>query len=191
MFLFPEWVLDSAVKFAFACIGTFLMGLLVGGLTRARAVVRAAWPTTVRAALLRRGHAASGRGYAALGHALVVLLAAVQLCFGYFLMLVAMTYQAELFIMVVLGLAVGVLFSLLEVGGSTKRHHQAADTDVEGTAQWDKGASQGLMASKAPGGTIDGVDARGAAGAKGGSPHGGTKVSSSGDEEEEKLDPCC
>lgn len=41
---------------------------------------------------------------------------ALQVCLGYFLMLIAMTYEAELFIMVVLGLAVGHwLFNILLV----------------------------------------------------------------------------
>lgn len=41
---------------------------------------------------------------------------ALQVCLGYFLMLIAMTYEAELFIMVVLGLSVGHwLFNILLV----------------------------------------------------------------------------
>ncbi|PNH09173.1 hypothetical protein TSOC_004229, partial [Tetrabaena socialis] len=105
VYLFPEWVLDSAGKFAGACIGTFLLGVVVGMLGWVRNRLKDGW-------------VAEGRWEGAyrpqwkvwFADAVLVTIIAVQVCLGYWLMLVAMTYQAELFIMVVLGLACGHLF---------------------------------------------------------------------------------
>lgn len=90
------------------------MGVVVGALTRARALVFSAT------------FGGSSKGAVAVGHAAVVVIAAVQLTFAYFLMLIAMTYQAELFMMVVFGLAIGVLFTTLQVGRSATSNYTNA-----------------------------------------------------------------
>ncbi|KXZ48011.1 hypothetical protein GPECTOR_31g375 [Gonium pectorale] len=102
VYLFPEWVLDSAGKFAGACIGTFLMGVLVGALGYTRGKLKDSW---VAQGLWEQDYSPQWRTW--LADAAIVSIIAVQVCLGYWLMLVAMTYQAELFIMVVLGLACG------------------------------------------------------------------------------------
>lgn len=107
VFLFPGWVLDSAGKFAGACIGTFFLGVAIGALGWAREQLRQAWEARglweprSRSQPLWRVWAAD---------AALVGIIAVQVCVGYWLMLIAMTYQAELFIMVVLGIAAGHVF---------------------------------------------------------------------------------
>ncbi len=97
VYLFPEWPLTTAVKFAFACIGTFLMGIVVVSLGTARKAVWLIHETKPNATPLTN---------AGLMAALVALYA-VQLTLGYFIMLFVMTYQAELFIMSVMGLTTG------------------------------------------------------------------------------------
>ncbi|KAG2431921.1 hypothetical protein HYH02_013140 [Chlamydomonas schloesseri] len=114
VFLFPEWVLDSKGKFAGACIGTFLMGVAVGALGWLRNGLRDAW--------VAQGRWDDGYPYwwrTWLGDAAIIAIIAVQVCLGYWLMLIGMTYQAELFLMVVLGLAPDLL-TLAAASGSRK-----------------------------------------------------------------------
>jgi len=97
--LFKSWTLDSEGKFAAAVIGTFLLAILVELLTYIRREKVAASPKLLR--LPRRRRAVMGALYL------------TQVTFGYFLMLIAMTYSAELFIAVILGLFVGhVVFNI-------------------------------------------------------------------------------
>lgn len=108
VFLFPEWVLDSAGKFAGACIGTFFMGVAIGALGWVRKRLTERWEAECR---WEEGYrAASPLSHVWAADAVLLAIIAVQVCVGYWLMLVAMTYQAELFIMVVLGLAAGHVF---------------------------------------------------------------------------------
>ncbi|KAG5185579.1 hypothetical protein JKP88DRAFT_180232 [Tribonema minus] len=108
VYLFPGWVLNSAVKFGIACVGSFLMGIAAAALTSVRL-------------LLNRQFVPQQKGkqrlWALAGYALQLVVLAVQLTLGYWCMLVAMTYQAELFIMIVLGLAFGQLFNVAYEGG--------------------------------------------------------------------------
>ena len=122
VYLFPEWVLDTAGKFAGACIGTFLMGLVVGLLGKVRSQLKTAWEAE---GCWQPGYRPQWRAW--LADAVIISIVAVQVCLGYFVMLVAMTYQAELFLMVVLGLAFGHLFYRPSVGarsssGALKQH---------------------------------------------------------------------
>jgi hypothetical protein len=78
-------------KFAAACIGCLLLGIWTESLT-----------------ILRRFARNATRAHPALLQTFVMsLLYAVQLMFGYFCMLVAMTYQVELFVCIVAGLGMG------------------------------------------------------------------------------------
>lgn len=97
VYLFKEWTLDTNVKFAFACIGTFLMGVVVialGGVRQFFWRQHEGVPNT--SSLHNRGLIAG-----------VTFTYMVQLTLSYCVMLFVMTYQAELFIMSVLGLVTG------------------------------------------------------------------------------------
>jgi hypothetical protein len=94
--LFEEWELNSKAKFALGCLGTFFLGVLVEGIVAGRRHIRA-WNsrrplTKAQGVGLRVG---------------MVGVYAVQVTLGYMLMLIAMTYEVELFLMVVLGLTAG------------------------------------------------------------------------------------
>ena len=99
LYLFHGWELDDALKFGFACFGTFLAALLCEGLIKMRRKLQEGklfkWQKT------RSQNAATARDFIGL------VLYGVQQVMGYFLMLVVMMYQTELFIMVILGLVVG------------------------------------------------------------------------------------
>mgnify|MGYP005862105537 CR=1 FL=1 len=89
IYLFPEWVLDSRVKLAMASLGTLLMGVLLEGVIwqRRRVVKR-----------MSAGMARLGVGSVFCG---------LQLTFGYFIMLIVMTYSGVLFLCCVGGLMLG------------------------------------------------------------------------------------
>eukprot|EP00667_Euglena_gracilis_P008268 EG_transcript_8365 len=93
--LFPQWLLSDVGAFAGACFGVFAVSVLVEGLVRLRRSVQRRRPRT------KNGWAGYGHG------ALMVVLYGVNVTLSYFVMLVAMIYQVELFLMVVFGLAVG------------------------------------------------------------------------------------
>ena len=95
-FLFSQWVLSTKLKFGFACAGTFLMGIVISALGAARKLI---W----------KAQAASpgSRLVGSLRMVFLTLVYMVQMTLAYFLMLLVMTYQAELFIMAVLGLSAG------------------------------------------------------------------------------------
>mmetsp|Transcript_25463 Transcript_25463/g.55353 ORF Transcript_25463/g.55353 Transcript_25463/m.55353 type:complete len:730 (-) Transcript_25463:789-2978(-) len=113
-FLFGQWALTSQVKFAFACIGTVLMGVTVAALAFGRRMLLQRRRALRQPALASMSDIAvkdPGPGKAG-AMALLALLYGVQMTLAYALMLIAMTYQVELFIMVVVGLVVGyVLFN--------------------------------------------------------------------------------
>ncbi|KAG5185560.1 hypothetical protein JKP88DRAFT_180210 [Tribonema minus] len=109
VYLFPGWVLNSAVKFGIACVGSFLMGIAAAALTSVRLLLNRQFVPQ------QKGHKPGL--WALAGYALQLVVLAVQLTLGYWCMLVAMTYQAELFIMIVLGLAFGQLFNVVYEGG--------------------------------------------------------------------------
>lgn len=91
--LFDGWTLDSPGAFAAGVIGTFLLGLIVELLTWTRRHVLQPSPRLQSSPLGLK--AVMGLAFAA------------QTTLGYLLMLISMTYQAELFIAVVAGLSLG------------------------------------------------------------------------------------
>lgn len=86
---FKAWTLDHTYKAAFACIGVVLLGIVVETLSAVRRRVFSD---------MEPSHGRNG---------LLVLLHASQTCLGYFLMLAAMTYNVEIFCMVLLGIGIG------------------------------------------------------------------------------------
>jgi len=86
-----DWILDTRTKFAAACFGCIILGILTEGITAVRRLAR------------------SVTWYASYWTQLCTMasLYGAQLAFGYFAMLVCMTYQVELFVCVVAGLAIG------------------------------------------------------------------------------------
>lgn len=94
---FDTWTLDNDSVFAGACIGVFLLGLVIESLVMARRLIFAKMEKTLQRDVL------------------MVLLHGVNVVLSYFVMLVAMTYNVELFCMAVSGLTVGfMLFNLAE-----------------------------------------------------------------------------
>eukprot|EP00668_Euglena_longa_P035240 GGOE01045271.1.p1 GENE.GGOE01045271.1~~GGOE01045271.1.p1 ORF type:complete len:505 (-),score=104.47 GGOE01045271.1:231-1724(-) len=92
--LFPQWLLKDAGVFAGACFGVFVLAIVIEGIVSLRRWVRNLRPRT-------KGRAMCGHG------ALLLLLYGINVTLGYFLMLIAMIYQVELFLMVIFGLIVG------------------------------------------------------------------------------------
>ena len=88
---FKPWLLDSGWKFAIACIGLVLMGILVELLIKARRVL-------TNSKNWKSKH---------LKDALIITLFAINISFGYLCMLAAMTFNVEIFIATVLGLTIG------------------------------------------------------------------------------------
>ncbi|GAX78015.1 hypothetical protein CEUSTIGMA_g5457.t1 [Chlamydomonas eustigma] len=97
VYLFSEWALNTRVKFAFACIGTFLMGVVVPALGAGRRFV---W-------MLHEANPAAPLATSTCMMVALVIQYMLQITLGYCIMLFVMTYQAELFIMSVLGLTCG------------------------------------------------------------------------------------
>lgn len=89
IYLFPEWIIESAGSLVGACIGTLLFGFVLEGVIKQR----------------RNTVTKMERGWTRLGT--TTLFYGVQLTLGYMLMLVVMTYSAPLFLCVVLGLMGG------------------------------------------------------------------------------------
>eukprot|EP01033_Poteriospumella_lacustris_P010233 gene10233-7280_t len=131
--LFDTWTLDTRVKFGFACLGVFLLAAATQALPLVRRwCLTAAWPST----MVRAGG--------------LTLLFGVDKVVGYFVMLVAMTYSAELFAMICLGLTAGyVVFHL--VLGDGAEEEKAAGPCCEGGVCHAKatGASSGAAAAAA------------------------------------------
>lgn len=94
---FKAWTLNTQLKFAMACIGVFLMGVMIEFLIYARRRIT----SNRRFKLVLHRHTR---------RLVVVCLFGSNLILGYLAMLVAMTYSVELFACVVLGLIVGHLF---------------------------------------------------------------------------------
>jgi hypothetical protein len=92
--LFPEWTLDSSVKFTFACLGVLALGLFIQYLTVLKMKTRHL--TIITTELQRR--------------VIRMLLFGIQIVSTYCIMLVTMTYSVELFVMVAIGLTAGYAF---------------------------------------------------------------------------------
>ena len=120
IYLFPEWVLNTKVKFAAAAIGSLFVGAFL------------------ELVILRRRTILSsmGPGYRRLAASAVFY--GLQLTVGYFAMLVVMTYSGPLFMCIILGIVCGhVLFNAKDaVFASKKAAFQvvAADVDVDADA---------------------------------------------------------
>lgn len=90
--LFPTWTLDSPLKLGFACVLVLLAAVGMQFVTHLR---------------LQLSQCGNRRSRSLEQKLLGVLLQGVQVVLGYLLMLVAMTYSAELFSMVCVGLLLG------------------------------------------------------------------------------------
>jgi len=104
---FRPWLLNSAVKFAFGCLGVFLLGLVV------EATIKLRRSATNRMQFKSRF----------IKNFVVVSLFAVNVALGYMCMLAAMTFNVELFISTVMGLAIGHLL----LGNSNEPVRETAD----------------------------------------------------------------
>ena len=93
-FLFRTWTLDNPTKFAFGCLGAVAMGVATELLTKARRSAKAEPLHPLLQTPLQQS-------------ACMLALYAVQVIMGYALMLVVMTYNAELFLCSIAGLVIG------------------------------------------------------------------------------------
>jgi len=124
--LFPSWVLDGSWKVVFACFGTFSLGILIHYLTKLKTtIIRQHWfdhySVSVR-------------------WSVVVLVYSVQIFLSYIIMLIAMTYNTELFLMVGIGLTIGyALFSSDKtyISNSASGSYFLANTSPEPCCQSD------------------------------------------------------
>lgn len=122
--LFTDWTLDNKSKFAVACIFTFVFGLLVQYIARLRLVVIAT-PKYINKPTSVDNHVSNfiyslkvkfGDSLCLIiQRTLSVLIYGIHATFGYFAMLIAMTYNVELFCMIVLGLTLGYAFFHLDL----------------------------------------------------------------------------
>lgn len=101
---FEQWTLDSRVKYAFACLGIFAMGIFIQYLSKLRVMVSKLPDSWVRKLS-------------------IVSIYCLHVTLGYFAMLAAMTYSVELFCMVCSGLTVG--FAIFHLD----HPHNAKSTD--------------------------------------------------------------
>lgn len=88
---FRPWLLDTPLKFALGCVGVFFLGLIVEAAIRFRRYVT----NDIRFSKLWMREAA------------VTSLFAVNVTLGYLAMLAAMTFNVEIFVSTVMGLAIG------------------------------------------------------------------------------------
>lgn len=121
LYLFNNWAIDTIAKYFFAVVGTFLIGMLLTGLTFLRrwyvGFLEAKFPTP-------KG-ATPGVGAGAPLYLMLVasFIYAVQMMFAYFAMLLVMLYEKFIFTGLVLGLMAGhFLFDVylvrrIELGG--------------------------------------------------------------------------
>lgn len=126
---FKQWALNGTSKFAWACVGILLLGVVIEALS----------------VLRRKTFYDLTPSYSR--NALLILLHSTQSCLGYFLMLAAMTYNVELFCMALTGIGVGhLLFNIQEppqgtdaccpqisVVGETELTEQPPETKEYGT----------------------------------------------------------
>ena len=92
--LFEPWVLDSKGKIAGACIGTILFGMFIELVVFTRRQIHGKKP----------GFAIEN---AILYKVVLIFAFAINIGCGYLAMLIAMTYSVELFVSIILGLAIG------------------------------------------------------------------------------------
>ena len=97
-FLFPRLTMDSRLKFAAGCTAAFFLALLLPYVYKARILIAQRW---IFPSVRHRS-------------ATMVGLYLCSTTLGYLLMLLAMTYSAELFLMVIAGLTVGYFLFMQE-----------------------------------------------------------------------------
>jgi Ctr copper transporter family len=95
VYFVSSWELSQEGKFKGAMVFSFLMGLLMEGLS------------AMRAAVSRQGEKSSSRRRRNLHHFLMTFIYSLQGLLGYLLMFLAMAYSMELVLSTVLGLVVG------------------------------------------------------------------------------------
>lgn len=105
--LFRPWLLDSPLKFGIGCLGVLLLGILVEATIKLRRFA------TNKLTLSKRFWRES----------VVISLFAVNVALGYLCMLAAMTFNVEIFISTVMGLAIGHLL----LGNSSEPVRETAD----------------------------------------------------------------
>eukprot|EP00736_Rhodelphis_marinus_P013289 Rmarinus@m.18288 len=121
--LFEEWTLDSETKFWLGVVGSFLAGMLHEAFTTLRSSVRNMCVRLLGkkgpGSCCEESESSPSYGYGAgpkfragpgqeLGiRVLLALLYGISITWGYFLMLICMTYQATLFMAVIAGLVCG------------------------------------------------------------------------------------
>jgi len=91
--LFHSWILDSRAKFIIGCFGVVFLGIGIEGLLCVRRSIQNRKILLKISSIVRR--------------VLIVLMYGVNVCSGYFAMLVAMTYSVELFTCMIVGLVLG------------------------------------------------------------------------------------
>ena len=100
VFLFPGWNVDSRLKYVFTIIGVFCLGLLNGAFIYGRHLFTS-----------RRDMNLSIRKY----QMYLSLMYGIHMLLAYWMMLLVMTYEASIFIALLLGLVVGhFIFGLLQ-----------------------------------------------------------------------------
>ena len=121
---FKTWKLNSAAKFAAACIGVFILGFGIEGLISLRRKIVNRKRMFINIPIAAR-------------KVLVIVLFGVNLILGYLAMLVAMTYSVELFLCVVAGLIAGhaLLNSHMPIGETvdpccaSQNHNESSQED--------------------------------------------------------------
>lgn len=148
-FLFPTWTLDSAMKLAFGWLGTFSMGIFMQYLMFYRDRVKSS----------QELEATFGRYASLVG----TFLFGIQTVIGYFVMLITMTYSAELFSAVCVGLMVGYHIFVVQAMAKNVDKEQvdskAALVESSNTAPAGNNESWGLTPSPTQPITIDATKA--------------------------------
>ena len=112
-----SWRLENAAKFKGAMLFTFLLAILLEGLSSARGV------------LVRSSSLPIFGNHRRRQHLLMTLIYAIQALLGYILMLVTMSFSMELFLSVIVGLMVGNLL-FIRYNEVPNAHRQRARRDV-------------------------------------------------------------
>ena len=122
--LFPQWTLDSAWKLWMGCLGTIFFAVLLQGIVRMRADILKGKCRVLFIASLPWIYL----------YPLSLLLFSFQITVGYLLMLVTMTYNAELFCSVCIGLILGhALFN--QDSYAARNGSEPANRELEGRGQ--------------------------------------------------------
>lgn len=124
--LFVSWTLDTEWKFVFACVGVFSIAFFLQYLTKLRSAF------SIEKASYRRSFC-------------LIASFSVQILLSYFLMLVAMTYNVELFCMVCSGIIVGYSFFLIDPHANAVVDHCCPGDIDHSTTGEEPGISKSLL----------------------------------------------